>query len=247
MHVFSPCSSSSAVAAAMLLLLSSPVLALPQQQPANGEITVDQLIQISPDSASCDGAKYPAECATAAQAVPFINDGFAKYGITSTAEKAAIISLMMSESGDFKSNFRHDVVGQGSKLFYLPLFSSVAARSKSNPFSNTARNMQMFKFNEEYANTFPELQCQVAGILSNAPESDPGAQTAILGLVLPNKFSFGTAMWFYTNKCSPDIRSGVQTGSQEGFENYLSICVGTTLTDRVKGLFPTAKKALGIA
>jgi hypothetical protein len=107
--------------------------------------------------------------------------------------------------------------------------------------------MQMFGFNKEYANTFPQLQCHVSEILAKAPETDASTQVAILALVLPNEFSFGTAMWFYTNKCTADVRSAVQTGSEDGFVNYLSTCVGTTVTDRVRGIFVAAKGALGIA
>jgi hypothetical protein len=159
MHIFS-LSSSSAAAAAMLLLLSSPVLTLPQPQPTDGEITVQQLLQISPTSESCDGAVHPDECATAAQAVPFINAEFAKYNISSTTEKAALISLMVSESGDFKNNIKHDAVGQGSKSSFSSLcFSSRHNSSKSLiPFSNAST---------EYANV--RIQQGIREHVSPAP------------------------------------------------------------------------------
>ncbi|KAH0538429.1 hypothetical protein FGG08_004977 [Glutinoglossum americanum] len=210
MYFFGP----SAKVAAALLLLSSPVLALPQQRSASRDITAQQLAQIAPDSASCDGAEFPNECATAAQAAPFINDAFANSGITTMAEKAALVTLMLSESGDFKFNTNRNHVGQGT------------------------RNMQMFQFNQEYAESIPQLKSQVADILSKAPQlGDTATKVAILALVLPNEFSFGSASWFYTTKCSAAIKSAVQTGGQAGAMNYLSNCVGTTVNDRVIGIY----------
>jgi hypothetical protein len=79
-------------------------------------LTAEQIVTISPKSASCDGAPAPGECATAEQAVPFISDSFQTYQVASPAEQAALISLMAFETGDFKYNRNHfpGVAGQGS-------------------------------------------------------------------------------------------------------------------------------------
>jgi hypothetical protein len=124
MHIFSkPYTKTVAV---LLLLGSAKTFTLPKRQPLSGNITAQQLLQIAPDSGSCSGAQYPSECATADQAAPFINDAFAKYGINTMAEKAAVISLMMSETGDLKANINHNGVGQGSKLERF-LFATMAS------------------------------------------------------------------------------------------------------------------------
>ena len=72
--------------------------------PAAGGITAAQIQAIDASTGSCDGAPFPEECATADHAAPFINDGFAQFGIESVGEKAAILSLMMFETGNFKYN-----------------------------------------------------------------------------------------------------------------------------------------------
>ncbi|KAJ8516226.1 hypothetical protein ONZ45_g6448 [Pleurotus djamor] len=71
-----------------------------------GGITPRQLLKIAPDMASCNAsAPFPEECRTAYQSAPFVNQGFEDYGIKTKGEKAAILSLMLFETG----NFRFDI------------------------------------------------------------------------------------------------------------------------------------------
>lgn len=66
-------------------------------------ITVEQLLAIAPASAACDPAsQFAAECITAQDAVAPLNAAFAQYGVETVGEKAALLSLMLFESGDFK-------------------------------------------------------------------------------------------------------------------------------------------------
>ncbi|KAI9764780.1 MAG: hypothetical protein M1840_008049 [Geoglossum simile] len=210
--------------AAMLLLLISLSVALPRGCYLCGYVTPKQLVQIGRATASCDGAKFPAECATADQAAPFISAAFGKFNIATSTEKAALIALIMSESGQFKSNFRHDVAGQGT------------------------RNMQMFRFNLEYALSFPELVPQVNAIRGGegTPISaiSPDGQNAIRDLVLPNRYSFGSAMWFYTVKCTDAVKKGVRAGGEAGFRDFLTICVGTKVSDTARVLYANAVATL---
>lgn len=83
-------------------------------------LTTDQLLTISPNSSSCANPPAPGECATAADAVPIINDVFTSYNTTTAGEQAALLSLMAFETGDFKYNRNHfpGVAGQGST--FLP-------------------------------------------------------------------------------------------------------------------------------
>lgn len=89
--------------------------ALPQPQ-STPVLTTAQLLAIVPGSSSCDGAPYPAQCRTAEQAAPLIASSFAKYGITSPAEMAAVVGIMAFESGGFKYNVNlNGTPGKGSK------------------------------------------------------------------------------------------------------------------------------------
>ena len=73
------------------------------RQRTSSGITPAQLLQIAPDMATCDPAiDFPEECRTAEQSAPFVNQGFADFNITTKGEKAAILSLMLFESGNFK-------------------------------------------------------------------------------------------------------------------------------------------------
>jgi hypothetical protein len=91
-----------------------------------GADPIKVLTYIMPDSASCEGAKFKDECATAADAAPHIVDGFDKYKITGAAEQAALISYMMFESGGFKYNKNHfpepGRPGQGTRCMLMPNF-----------------------------------------------------------------------------------------------------------------------------
>ncbi|ORY14469.1 hypothetical protein BCR34DRAFT_434481, partial [Clohesyomyces aquaticus] len=94
-------------------------------------ITAALLTKIAPSTSSCISAPILSECANATVAAPAIVRSFNNYDITSLGEQAALISLILYESGDFKYNKNHfpppGVPGQGT------------------------RNMQSAKYNEMYA------------------------------------------------------------------------------------------------
>jgi hypothetical protein len=56
---------------------------------------------------------------------------------------------------------------------------------------------------------------------------------------------FGSAAWFLTSQCSQPVRAGLQSGTEAGWEAYLTSCVGTTATDDRKQLWNLATAALG--
>lgn len=78
--------------------------------------------------------------------------------------------------------------------------------------------MLMPDFVAEYATSIPKVASQAAG-------KDPAT---VLALVQPNEFSFGSAAWFYSTKCSQSIKQGVQTGGKAGWEAFITQCVQTT-------------------
>jgi hypothetical protein len=66
-------------------------------------ITADQIVQIAPSSAACNqSAQFADECRTAEQSAPFVNAGFQQFGINTVGEQAALLSLMLFETGGFK-------------------------------------------------------------------------------------------------------------------------------------------------
>ncbi|OCK85121.1 hypothetical protein K432DRAFT_377960 [Lepidopterella palustris CBS 459.81] len=183
----------------LLAALSALTSAIPCRR---STLTAAAIEQIDPDTSSCANAPAiaPGECRTADQAVPYIAQSFATYGVMTPGEQAALLALMLFESGGFKYNKNHypGVPGQGT------------------------RNMQSPEFNEEYAKSlYPAAQVQAAKAQGDA---------AVLDLVNNDQDSFGSAAWFLTTQCSPTIRQGLAAGTQNGWAAYLTQCVGTADT-----------------
>ncbi|KAL1747640.1 hypothetical protein HDZ31DRAFT_31533 [Schizophyllum fasciatum] len=191
----------------------------------NGTVEADaltkQLLAIAPNTTTCEGAKYPDECRTAAEAAQPILDSFATYALDSTNEQAAVVSLMLYESGEFKYNWGHFVAGE----------------TVHTPGKGT-RNMQSAAFNGLYARAlFGDEKVDAA----NAT----GGADGVLELVSPDGPSFGSAAWFLTSQCNSTVREGVQSGTQDGWAIYITDCIGTTVDDGRIDYWTKAKKALG--
>ncbi|KAL9009488.1 MAG: hypothetical protein Q9173_005488 [Seirophora scorigena] len=190
--------------------LAAPTDTLRKRAPAS-------LLAMAPKANTCAGAPFPAECKTAAEAAPFINESFRTYAITSPGEAAALISIMAFETGDFKYNVNHfpGTPGQGT------------------------RNMQYPEFNLKYAQSIPELKDKLA-----AAGTDP---KAVLALLTANgTYDFGSAAWFLKTQCSDTVRAGLKSGSLAGWQAYITECIQTTVTpDRQTG-WEKAAKTLGV-
>lgn len=99
--------------------------------------------------------------------------------------------------------------------------------------------MQSPAFNKKYAGTIPALSSKIA-----QAASDPAA---LLDLLRENEtYDFGSGAWFLTSQCSKDVRTALQGGSEEGWTQYISSCVGTSVTDERKQYWEKAVKALGV-
>ncbi|KAJ7049927.1 hypothetical protein C8F01DRAFT_1001453 [Mycena amicta] len=155
--------------------------------------------------------QFPAECRNATQAAPFVNEGFWKYHISSIGEKAALLSLMIFESGGFA-----------------------------------------FDINQSYALDTPSV-ADMAKALAGANITNPSAippdtENAIRVLVLADDLSFASAMWFYKRSGDsktgcieiPGMVEGLKNASLTGWQNYITQCVGTTVTDARQGLWQKA-------
>lgn len=86
--------------------------------------------------------------------------------------------------------------------------------------------MQSPDFNAKYAQDLVTKGTLKASDLAGATTPE-----AVLNLLLGDDLSFGSAAWFLTTQCTPDVRTQLQTMSQEGYANYLANCVGTGATD----------------
>lgn len=87
--------------------------------------------------------------------------------------------------------------------------------------------MLMPNFVAEFAATFPELQSRLAQAQRQTPGNKDPAK--VLDLVLDDTYSFAAAGWFYSSKCSTHQKEALRTGSQDGWEEFVTACVGITV------------------
>ncbi|KAK0286166.1 hypothetical protein LTR91_002609 [Friedmanniomyces endolithicus] len=107
----------------VLTAILATALAFPQKRTTT--ITAADILTIDPATSSCANAPIAPECRTAAQAAPYIAISFANFGITSFGEQAALLALMLYESGDFKYAQNHfpGVPGQGTRNMQSPAYN----------------------------------------------------------------------------------------------------------------------------
>ncbi|KAH3914618.1 hypothetical protein HBI56_096310 [Parastagonospora nodorum] len=185
--------------------------------PPPGTLTAEKLIQIAPATASCSGGDFAAECADATRATAAINKAFSTYKITEKGEKAALVAYMLFESGNFKYNRNH---------FPAP----------GRPGQGT-RMMAMPPFISKYATA-------VAGATAVGAAEAQGPD-AVLSLVNDDdEKSFGSAPWFLTATCSPEVRAGLVAETTEGWHNFLTECVGTTAAPERDAPWIAAKQVI---
>jgi len=209
--------------ARMLLALSAlcaTVSAIPFRR-ANAITAVD-LITISSATSSCANAPEAGECRTADEAAPYIAISFTNFGITSFGEQAALVALMLYESGDFKYAQNHfpGVPGQGT------------------------RNMMSPTYVAKYLGWLSTV-CTNCGITAaQVQEATAQGPAAVLDLVNTDEYGFGSAAWFLATQCDEGVRQGLAAGTQSGWETYLSQCVGTSADGKRNELW-SATMALG--
>ncbi|KAI4843793.1 hypothetical protein E4T44_06553 [Aureobasidium sp. EXF-8845] len=157
-------------------------------------LTSADIITIAPQSASCTEAQYPVECATATEASPWVNLAFHTFGIHEFGTQAALLSLMLYESGSFEYNINHypGVPGQGT------------------------RNMQSPAFNLKYAQWLA-ANMTGSGISSQeVDEAEKEGSVRVLALVNGDRWSFASASWFLATQCTEDISQGLAASTEEG-------------------------------
>lgn len=209
------------------LLLASIAQAAPMPMTKRGlpTLTANLIQTIAPNSSTCDGAPYPAQCRTAAQAVTPISQSFCTYKITTPGEAAAAISWMAFESADFKYQ---------NNMFPAP----------GRPGQGT-RNMMMWPNVYNYAKSIPALANKVKAMINGASSPSNDTMNSVRALLTGNDaYDFGSAAWFLTTQCSSDVRTQLQTGSLSGWENFITKCVSTTVTDERQAYWTRAIAAL---
>ena len=89
----------------------------------------------------------------------------------------------------------------------------------------------MLEWNVKYAN-YLATECTNCVIESAAvSKAEATGGDAVLALVNDDFGSFGSAAWFLRTQCSAEICEGLGTGSQEGWEAFLTSCVGVEATE----------------
>ncbi|KAJ5719628.1 hypothetical protein N7493_007206 [Penicillium malachiteum] len=201
----------------LTLTLSTTATPIPSLKHAKEvSITEAQILQIAPTSNTCENPPAEGECATASQAAKFISQSFDNYDVTSKAEQAAVIGLMAFESDEFKYNKNH-----------FP----------GTPGQGT-RNMQSPDYNKKYASSIPALKDKLPPV-ENSPAD-------LLDLLRDNEvYDFGSGAWFLTTQCSADIRTALKAGTESGWSNFITQCVGTDASSDRKSYWQKAVKALG--
>ncbi|KAG5992758.1 hypothetical protein E4U54_003565 [Claviceps lovelessii] len=179
--------------------------------------------QIAPQSISCPPSN--SDCRTARQAAPFIAHSLARYGIYKPNLMAAVLALMAFESVDFQ--YKHNV-------------------SPGRPGQGTA-NMQMPTYNLLYAQQIPALRDKAIRLCPSSTVEGQSPQTlnAILALVTPDEYNFGSGPWFLMTQCEPEVREALAKDADRGFGLYMK-CVGVEVTEERRAYWERAKKAFGV-
>jgi hypothetical protein len=72
--------------------------------PSTGDVNLAELIQMGALPDCSTATQFPDECCIAKQAAPFINQAFRDYNISTNGERAALLSIILFESGGFEYN-----------------------------------------------------------------------------------------------------------------------------------------------
>jgi hypothetical protein len=187
---------------------------------------------IMPTSKSCADAKFPDECRTAEQAAPFISKACADL---STGECAATVALMGLESVEMK--FKHNVSpgrpGQGTANMMMADVGLAPTPGKS--------------YECIFADDTPrQFTLQYATDLFGADQVNGKSPDNVLAMVTVDEHNFGSAAWFLKTECTADVRTALETGTNDGWIAY-NKCIGVdgSLEERM-AYWTRAQEAFGL-
>lgn len=218
---------SSVIAAAGALLAGSTV-ASPIERRDTPPSAASIVAQIAPSSVSCANTD---ECRTNEQVGAALITAMVDYEIYSLSAMASIIALIALESGEFKykRNLQHDNAAQAIH------------------WGQGTSNMQMFKFNLMFANSFPELKDKVAAIGST--DNNQEAMNKVLDLVADDKYNFRSGPWFFATQCGADVHNAFKgTDHDAAFKAHMACVLGSgeVTADRL-AYWTKAKAAFGLS
>ncbi|GAW08055.1 hypothetical protein LENED_010090 [Lentinula edodes] len=157
---------------------------------------------------------------------------------------------MSFESGGFQFNINHFPGNPGQGTRNLMEFPSVYQYALSTPFlsKQTLALIPNIKHNKSKSNI------SLSSLSNNLPDE---TKNIIRAVVLGDGLSFASAMWFYTQSGAtqlgqpgqgclklPGMVQGLQAQTQAGWENYITNCVGTTITDERRKSYLTTLQIL---
>ena len=109
--------------------------------------------------------------------------------------------------------------------------------------------MQSARFNLLYASSIPALASKVKVITGGAAGGglNAGQLNAVLALLTGNPDSdWGSAAWYLTTQCPASVRTGLQSATLAGWQNYIENCVSISPTGDRQTVWTSAKQALGV-
>jgi len=135
-----------------LAALGGFTMSMPVSPRQTTSLTLSNLLTIAPNSQSCATARFPTECRTAEQALPYILASFNIYNITYPAVQAALISLIVYESGEFVYNENHfpGVPGQGTRNMQSPSYNALYAKELGFSYFATGAELMAAVGDDEY-------------------------------------------------------------------------------------------------
>ena len=90
--------------------------------------------------------------------------------------------------------------------------------------------MQSPEYNLKYAQWLASV-CKNCGITgAEVKKAQAEGPVKVLDLVNSDEWGFGSAAWFLSTQCDSSVKEGLKAGTEEGWNNYLSQCVGTSAT-----------------
>ncbi|KAL6154011.1 hypothetical protein ACJBU6_07300 [Exserohilum turcicum] len=205
----------------LLSVFALCVLSMPQAGDDSHSIALSDkdLVLIAPETKSCAGAGFPDECADATRAARAINKAFETYRISSLGEKVALVAYMLFESDKFKYNKNHypGRPGQGTRMMAMPSFVKSYA--------------------ESVAGADAVAKAEAAG-------GDAGLNAVLQLATCNDEKSFGSAAWYLSTQCPASVRDGLDKRGIDGWHDFLTDCVHTTVTTERDTLWLATTKVM---
>ncbi|KAH7016291.1 uncharacterized protein B0I36DRAFT_298607 [Microdochium trichocladiopsis] len=191
-------------------------------------VAADIVAQIAPSSKTCADAR---QCRTNVQVGTAMVEAFQAYDIYEPVAMASILALIALESVEFR--------------YKRNLQSTNPAQEQEFHWGQGTSNMQVYKYNLEFAKSFNKLKGQVI------PGDTMEAKNRVLDLVTADEYNFKSGPWFYAKQadCAParEAAKGVKPNVDDVYQAHMK-CVGVdTNNDERRKYWDAAKKAFNLA